>query len=171
MSGGSGPVSVRALLQLECHMERADLIAAVLTGMRRAEDFRARASIYSTAHSQQMEVDHGKAAMPSRYCRCLRSLPSTSNCWVPPASKTLANRLPRVGLERRQQRGADRLVPQTHECPRWPDPCRDGAHRQSPGVAVGATATTGMGTAALCLMADRQRPPGRYGVGGAVRRV
>ncbi|AVQ09261.1 DUF2384 domain-containing protein [Xanthomonas vasicola pv. vasculorum] len=47
---------------MEYSMERADLIAAVLTGMRRAEDFRAQALIYSTAHSQQMEVDHGKAA-------------------------------------------------------------------------------------------------------------
>ncbi len=43
-------------------MERADLIAAVLTGMRRAEDFRARGALYSTAHSEQMQVDHGKAA-------------------------------------------------------------------------------------------------------------
>ncbi|NHF66179.1 DUF2384 domain-containing protein [Xanthomonas hortorum] len=47
---------------MDCFMERADLIASLLTGMRRAEDFRAQASIYSTAHSQQMEVDHGKAA-------------------------------------------------------------------------------------------------------------
>ncbi|WP_426803604.1 hypothetical protein [Xanthomonas campestris] len=43
-------------------MERADLIAALLTGMRRAEDFRAQAASYRTAHSEQMEHDHGKAA-------------------------------------------------------------------------------------------------------------
>lgn len=43
-------------------MERADLIAALLTGMRRAEDFRAQAAAYRTAHSEQMEHDHGKAA-------------------------------------------------------------------------------------------------------------
>ncbi|ASN03386.1 antitoxin Xre/MbcA/ParS toxin-binding domain-containing protein [Xanthomonas citri pv. malvacearum] len=43
-------------------MERADLIAAVLTGMRRAEDFRAQGSLYSTAHSEQMQVDHGNPA-------------------------------------------------------------------------------------------------------------
>ncbi|MCW1980040.1 hypothetical protein [Xanthomonas campestris] len=43
-------------------MERADLIAALLIGMRRAEDFRAQAASYRTAHSEQMEHDHGKAA-------------------------------------------------------------------------------------------------------------
>ncbi|PPT24495.1 hypothetical protein XarjCFBP7653_20815 [Xanthomonas arboricola] len=47
---------------MDCLMERADLIASLLTGMRRAEDFRAQALIYSTAHSQQMEADYGKAA-------------------------------------------------------------------------------------------------------------
>lgn len=62
MSGEGGADSVRAITSLDCFMERADLIASLLTGMRRAEAFRAQASIYSTAHSQQMEVDHGKAA-------------------------------------------------------------------------------------------------------------
>lgn len=62
MSGGDEADSVRAITPLDCFMERADLIASLLTGMRRAEDFRAQASIYSTAHSQQMAVDHGKAA-------------------------------------------------------------------------------------------------------------
>ncbi|AAM43397.1 DUF2384 domain-containing protein [Xanthomonas campestris pv. campestris] len=47
---------------MDCPMERADLIAALLTGMRRAEDFRAQAAAYRTAHSEQMEHDHGKAA-------------------------------------------------------------------------------------------------------------
>lgn len=62
MSGGSNVDSVRAITPLDCPMERADLIASLLTGMRRAEDFRAQALIYSTAHSQQMEADYGKAA-------------------------------------------------------------------------------------------------------------
>ncbi len=62
MSGGGNVDSVRAITPLDCLMERADLIASLLTGMRRAEDFRAQALIYSTAHSQQMEADYGKAA-------------------------------------------------------------------------------------------------------------
>lgn len=62
MSRSDDTDSVRAITPLDCPMERADLIASLLTGMRRAEDFRAQASSYSTAHSQQMEVDHGKAA-------------------------------------------------------------------------------------------------------------
>lgn len=62
MSGGGNVDSVRAITPLDCPMERADLIASLLTGMRRAEDFRAQALIYSTAHSQQMEADYGKAA-------------------------------------------------------------------------------------------------------------
>ncbi len=62
MSGGGNVDSVRAITPPDCPMERADLIASLLTGMRRAEDFRAQALIYSTAHSQQMEADYGKAA-------------------------------------------------------------------------------------------------------------
>ncbi|MCC4588924.1 DUF2384 domain-containing protein [Xanthomonas melonis] len=42
-------------------MERADLIASLLTGMRRAEAMRAQPSSYSTAHSEQMNLEHGKA--------------------------------------------------------------------------------------------------------------
>ncbi|MCC8537817.1 antitoxin Xre/MbcA/ParS toxin-binding domain-containing protein [Xanthomonas codiaei] len=42
-------------------MERADLIASLLTGMRRAEALRAQPSSYSTAHSEQMSVEHGNA--------------------------------------------------------------------------------------------------------------
>jgi hypothetical protein len=43
-------------------VERADLIDSLLIGMRRAEALRAQPSSYSTAHSAQMAVDHGKAA-------------------------------------------------------------------------------------------------------------
>lgn len=47
-------------------MEPADLIAAMLAGMQRAEDFRAQALTYSTAHSEQMEVNHAKATDAER---------------------------------------------------------------------------------------------------------
>jgi|GEM_PF-7103013 len=47
-------------------MESADLVAAMLAGMQRAEDFRAQASTYSTAHSEQMEVNRAKAADAER---------------------------------------------------------------------------------------------------------
>lgn len=71
-------------------MERADLIAAVLTGMRRAEDFRAQGALYSTAHSEQMQVDHGKAADAELVLSMFAFTPNTSSCLAPPASKTWA---------------------------------------------------------------------------------
>lgn len=62
MSGEGGADSVRAITLLSCPMERADLIASLLTGMQRAEAFRAHGASYSTAHSEQMQGEYGKAA-------------------------------------------------------------------------------------------------------------
>ncbi|WDM67578.1 antitoxin Xre/MbcA/ParS toxin-binding domain-containing protein [Xanthomonas cucurbitae] len=47
-------------------MEHADLIASLLTGMRRAEALRAQGASYSTAHNDQMQGEQGKAADAER---------------------------------------------------------------------------------------------------------
>lgn len=62
MSDRHHAVSLPANTLQDCHVERADLIASLLVGMRRAETFRAQVSAYSTAHSERMESEQANAA-------------------------------------------------------------------------------------------------------------